>query len=131
MAGPSNIQVAIEKMRGVYEPEGCPPLLTWICKSHQITIRDFAAIFGISKSHAAEIINHQSFPSLELAVRISRYWECTVEELFGWRVDDDGARRPLLVVDVNTGQVRKLVGKDRVGAIELAVESKAGCGDGA
>lgn len=122
MAGPTNIQVAIEKMRSFYE--GGSPLLAWMCRAHQITIRDFAAIFKISKSHAAEIISHQVFPSLELAVRISRYYEVTVEELFGWRVDDTGERRPLLVIDPVTGEARKLVGKDKVGAIELGMEGR-------
>ena len=44
-----------------------------------------------------------------------------VEELFGWRIDDDGARRPLLVIDPSTGQVRKLVGQNRTGAIDVAL----------
>jgi transcriptional regulator with XRE-family HTH domain len=64
---------------------------------HKISIREFAEIFGISKSHAEEILNHRKLPALDLAIRIARYWECSVEELFGWRVDDDGARRPLVV----------------------------------
>ena len=84
-------------------------------------VRDFAAIFKISKTHAAEIIAHRKLPDLELAVRISRYWEVEVEELFGWRIDDDGARRPLLVIDPSTGQVRKLVGQNRTGAIDVAL----------
>ena len=128
MAGKSNVQTAIERAREKYGEEA--PLLQRVCAAHQISIRDFAAIFGISKTHAAEIIAHRKFPDLELAVRISRYWEVTVEELFGWRIDDDGARRPLLVIDPSTGQARKLVGQGRTGAIELAMEGKAGCGTG-
>ena len=50
----------------------------------------------------------------------------TVEELFGWRVDDTGERRPLLVIDPLTGQARRLVGKDRVGAIELVMGGEGG-----
>ena len=125
MTGPSNIQRCNEKAREFY---GDSPLLSRIAAAHQITLRDFSSIFGISKSLAGEVLNHTTFPKLELAVRISRYFEVTVEELFGWRIDDDGKRRPLLVID--QGQVRKLVGKDKVGAIELAVEEKSGCGYG-
>jgi DNA-binding XRE family transcriptional regulator len=122
MAGPSNIQETNIRARAFYEQEGKPPLLALICQAHGITIRDFAKIFGISKSHAAEIIAHRKLPDLELAVRICRYWAVTVEELFSWRIDDTGERRPLLVIQ--NGQVRKLVGKDRVGAIELGCSQK-------
>lgn len=125
MAGKSNIQVTIEKAREFY---GDSPLLARMASAHQITLRDFASIFGISKSLAGQVLNHETFPKLELAVRIARYFEVTVEELFGWRINDDGKRRPLLVID--QGQVRKLVGKDKTGAIELAMGKESGCGDG-
>jgi DNA-binding XRE family transcriptional regulator len=131
MAGKSNIQVCNEKARAVYGAQGQPPLLQQICAVHGISIRDFASIFGISKTFAAEIIGHQKFPSLELAVRICRYWEVTVEDLFGWRIDDGGERRPLLVIDPGTGKVRKLTQKEgRVTAIGLAMESSCGGGGG-
>ena len=121
----SNVQTVNEKLRAVYQ--GQPPLLSRIAEAHGISIRDFAFIFGIGKSHAADILNHRVYPSLELALKISRYWEVTVEELFGWRVDDDGARRPLLVIDPGTGKARKLTKKQgRTGAIELAMEGKDG-----
>jgi transcriptional regulator with XRE-family HTH domain len=119
MAGKSNVQTAIERAREKYGED--PPLLQRVCLVHGISVRDFAAIFKISKTHAAEIIAHRKLPDLELAVRISRYWEVEVEELFGWRIDDDGARRPLLVIDPSTGQVRKLVGQNRTGAIDVAL----------
>ena len=121
----SNVQTVNEKLRAVYQ--GQPPLLSQIAEAHGISVRDFASIFGIGKSHAAEILGHKVFPSLELALKISRYWEVSVEELFGWRVDDDGARRPLLVIDPGTGKARKLTKKQgRTGAIELAMEGKDG-----
>ena len=130
MAGKSNIQVCNEKGRAVYEAQGQPPLLSQIAKVHGVTIREFASIFGISNSFAADVLNHKAFPSLELAVRISRYWEVTVEELFGWRIDDDGKRRPLLIVDPVTNKARKLTAEEgRTGAIELVMEAKSGCGD--
>ena len=128
MAGPSNLQVVNEALRVKYERDGMLPLLSRVARAHQISVRDFASIFGISKSVAAEILSEKKMPSLELAVRVSRYFEVTVEELFGWRIDDTGERRPLLVID--QGQVRKLVGKDKTGAIELAVGKESGCGDG-
>jgi transcriptional regulator with XRE-family HTH domain len=89
-------QVGIEQQRAVYEFLA-RPLLSQLCILHRISVRDFAEIFDISKSYAEEILNHKKFPQLELGVRIARYWECTVEELLGWRVDDNGSRRPLLV----------------------------------
>jgi transcriptional regulator with XRE-family HTH domain len=113
-----------EKARTIYEGSGQPPLLQQIAEAHGVSVRDFASIFGIGKSHASDVLNHKVFPSLELALKISRYWEVTVEELFGWRVDDDGARRPLVVIDPSTGKARKLTKKQgRTGAIELALEA--------
>ena len=112
--GKSNIQVTVEKCRALYEVEGSPKLLQQITTCYRITIREFASIFGISKAHAEDIIKHRKFPALDLAVRISRYFECTVEDLFAWRVDDDGKRRPLLIVDPKTGvAVRLKPGKGR------------------
>lgn len=73
------------------------PLLAQLAEIHDISVRDFARIFGISKSYAEEILNHKKFPSLELGIRIARYYECDTDELFGWRIDDDGVRRPLVV----------------------------------
>ena len=122
MAGRSNIQICSERARAIYEGSG-QPLLQRIAEAHSISVRDFASIFGIGKSHAADLLGHRVFPSLELALKISRYWECTVEELFGWRVDDDGARRPLVVIDPSTGKARKLTQRQgRTRAIELAME---------
>ena len=121
----SSLQIVNEKARAIYEGSGQPPLLAQIAEVHGLSVRDFASIFGIGKSHAADVLNHKVFPSLELALKISRYWEVTIEELFGWRVDDDGARRPLLIIDPKTGKVRKLTkAQGRTGAIELAMEEK-------
>ena len=105
----TNVQVTSEKCRAIYEVEGVPPLLQQISQLHRLTIREFAAIFGISKDYSEKIIKHRVFPTLELAFRISRYFEVTVEELFGWRVDDDGKRRPLLTVDPKTGKAFRLL----------------------
>jgi DNA-binding XRE family transcriptional regulator len=119
----SSLQAVNEKARAIYEGSGQSPLLQRIAEAHGISIRDFASIFGVGKSHAADVLNHRVYPSLELALKISRYWECTVEELFGWRVDDDGARRPLVVIDPSTGKARKLTQRQgRTRAIELAME---------
>lgn len=104
----SNLQLCIQKARYEYEGHGQPPLIEQLCLIHGVTQREFATIFGISKGHAEKVIKHQVFPSLELGIRIARYWECGVEELFGWRVDDDGSRRPLLIVDRKAKKVRRL-----------------------
>ena len=108
----TNLQIGIEQQRAVYE-NLARPLLSQLINIHNITFREFAEIFGISKSHSEEILNHRKFPALELALRISRYFECSVEELFGWRVDDDGSRRPLLIELPGTGTVVRLSAKDR------------------
>jgi transcriptional regulator with XRE-family HTH domain len=98
----TNLQIGIEQQRALYDymPR---PLLSQLAELHRISVRDFAAIFGISKSHAEEILNHKKLPALELAIRVARYWECSVEDLFGWRVDDEGSRRPLLIELPSTG----------------------------
>ena len=111
--GKTERQVVSEKCRALYETPGSPPLLQQICALYTITIREFASIFEISKAHAEAIMKHRKFPALELAIQICRYFECTVEELFGWRVDDDGKRRPLLVVDPKTGKAYRLSERDR------------------
>jgi DNA-binding XRE family transcriptional regulator len=92
----TNVQQVIEKQRAVYDTLA-KPLLQQLSELHGLTIRDIAAIFKISKGHAEAVLKHRVFPSLELAVRIARYFETNVDELFAWRVDDAGDRRPLLV----------------------------------
>lgn len=108
MIGKTEIQIVNEKCRAEYVREGIPPLLQQFTQVHRITIREFASIFGISKAYAEDIIKHRKFPTLDIAVRIARYFGCTVEELFGWRVDDDGKRRPLLKLDPKTGVAYRL-----------------------
>ena len=103
----SRLQIGIEQQRAVYG-ELRKTLLQQLADLHQLSIREFAAIFGISKSHAQDILSHEKMPSLELAIRISRYWEVSTDELFGWRVDDDGERRPLLIPVSGTDQVVRL-----------------------
>ena len=95
--GKTSMQVCIELTRNLYGEGLVTPLLAQLCQLHRVSVREFAEIFGISKSYAQQLMNHEKMPSLDLALRICRYYECTVEELFGWRVDDDGSRRPLLV----------------------------------
>lgn len=92
----SNVQVVIEQLRAKYA-EIPRPFLSQVCLIYNLSVRDFAGIFGISKTHAADIIQQRKMPSLELGIRIARYLEVSVEELFGWRVDDDGSRRPLAI----------------------------------
>jgi transcriptional regulator with XRE-family HTH domain len=101
----TNLQIGVEKQRAVYTSLPVP-LLAQLADLHGITVREFATIFGISKSLAWEILNHRKLPSLDLAIRIARYWECTTDELFGWMVDDTGDRRPLLILLRNNTVVR-------------------------
>src|SRR5271155_701972 len=105
---PTNIQLINEKARAVYDTDGAPPLLQQCCQLYRITFREFASIFGISRGHAENLLKHRTFPSMELGIAIARYFECTVEDMFGWRIDDDGKRCPLIVVDPKTGVARRL-----------------------
>jgi transcriptional regulator with XRE-family HTH domain len=113
MDGKTAQQIVNEKCRALYEVEGAPPLLQQICSIFRLTIREFASIFGISKGYSEDIIKQRKFPTLDLGIRISRYFEVSVEELFGWRVDDDGKRRPLLVVNPKTGVAFRLSEKKK------------------
>lgn len=92
----SNLQIGIEKQRAVYA-QLRKPLLLQIASLYQLSYRDIAEIFGISRSHAENILLHRKMPSLELAIRLARYFEVSTDELFGWQFDDEGIRRPLLI----------------------------------
>lgn len=118
----TNLQVGLEKQRAVYSWLK-RPLLAQICQLHGLTIRDISTIFSISTGHAANILNHKALPDLPLAFRLARYFETDVESLFGWLVDDDGSRRPL-VIEVPGGVIR-LSSRDRAHGSMALVESLA------
>jgi putative transcriptional regulator len=48
----------------------------------KITQDDLAAALGVSRQTLSAIENNKYFPSLELALKIAKVFECTVEELF-------------------------------------------------
>lgn len=73
------------------------PLLSQLAQLHGVTVREFAALINVSKSNAQEILAHRKDPTLYLAFKIARYYEVTVDELFGWKYGDDGDRRPLVI----------------------------------
>lgn len=109
---PSALQTnMLDRQRACYESLE-RPLLAQMAALHQVSVREFAGIFGISKSYAEEILNHKKLPSLELAYRIARYWEVGVDDLFGWRIEDDGQRRPLLVSIPCTKKVIRLSSRE-------------------
>lgn len=118
------LQVVIEKQREIYQRDGLPPFLQQVCQMYRITIREFASIFGISKAHAEQIIKQRKFPALDLALRIARYFDCTVEELFGWRIDDDGKRRPLIIENPRTGQTYRLSDNKKQDATITLMENR-------
>lgn len=106
------VQRNVEHRREVYGHLRLP-LLQQLAFIHNLNVRDLAEIFGCSKSYIAEVFNHKKLPSLELAIRISRYFETTTDDLFGWRVDDDGSRRPLVVELPGTRQLIRLKTTDK------------------
>ena len=106
----TNLQLGLEAQREIYGHLK-KPMLAQICEIHRLTIRDLASIFGISKNTANAVIVQKQFPSLVLAFRLARYFECSVEDLWGWMLDDDGIRRPL-VVEAG-GQLIRLKSQDR------------------
>ena len=115
----SSLQVAIEQQREINKTLKLP-LLAQIAKIYNLSVRDIAEIVGISKSHAADVLNHQAMPSLDVALKVARYLEVTVEDLWGWQVDDDGARRPLVVEIQKTKVLMRLQTKDQCyGTMEL------------
>jgi plasmid maintenance system antidote protein VapI len=92
----TNIQQTLQAARAVNDLLA-KPLLAQVVEFHGLSIRKFAAIFGISKGHAECIIKHRSYPTLENAIRMARYFETSVEDIFGWQIDDSGDRCPLVV----------------------------------
>lgn len=115
----TNLQVGLEQQRAAYSHLR-KPLLLQMAHLHKLTYRDIAEIFGISRSHAENILMHRRIPTLELAFRIARYFEVRVDELFGWNFDDDGQRRPLLIELPGTNTYARLKASDKnAGALEM------------
>jgi len=48
----------------------------------RVTQDYLAAALGVSRQTLSAIENNKYFPSLELALKIAKVFECTVEELF-------------------------------------------------
>jgi putative transcriptional regulator len=48
----------------------------------RVTQDDLAVALGVSRQTLSAIENNKYFPSLELALKIAKVFECTVEELF-------------------------------------------------
>jgi putative transcriptional regulator len=48
----------------------------------RITQDDLAAKLGVSRQTLSAIENNKYFPSLELALKMAKVFECSVEELF-------------------------------------------------
>ena len=124
MDGKSQLQVCNEKAKAIYENDLEMPLLQQICRLHNVSAQEFAEIFGISRAQSYKILNHEDFPSLELGIQISRYFEVEVEWLFGWRVDDNGARRPLLIEHPGTKLLMRLRAANPEASVPALVEAK-------
>lgn len=116
------LQRGLEQQRAVYSWLS-KPLLSQLCELHGLTVRDMASIFNCSRSHIAEVIGHKKFPDLALALKLSRYFEVTVEDLWGWMMNDSGERRPL-VIETPKGLVR-LSTKDKHHTAMALVEDLA------
>jgi DNA-binding XRE family transcriptional regulator len=116
----TGLQQTIERQRTEYERLG-KPLLQYLVELHGLSVRKFAEVFSISKGHSEDLIKQRVLPSLELAVRIARYFETNVDDLFAWRVDDTGDRRPLLVEIPGTDGVIRLKRENAgIGSVEFS-----------
>ena len=102
----SSIQITLQKVRAV-NGTLAKPMLAQLAELHGLPIRQFAGIFGISKGHAESVLKHRSYPSLQTAIKIARYFETSVEDIFGWTIDDTGERCPL-VLSLPEGGVRRI-----------------------
>lgn len=103
----TNMQIGIEQQRALYS-HLAKPLLRQMCDIHHISVREFASIFGLSRGYADNIMNYRTMPTLEVAFKIARYFECGMEELWGWMFDDDGSRRPLMAEMPGTKMLMRL-----------------------
>lgn len=92
----TRLQRSVERRRAIYDTLA-KPLIQQLCELHGLSIRDVARIFQISRGHSEAILKHRAEPSLALAFKFARYFEVSVEDMFGWRFDDTGDRRPLLI----------------------------------
>lgn len=82
--------------------------MSQLAKIHGLTVRDFARIFGMSKSHAEDVLAMRCFPRAEMCIQIARYFEVSTDDIFGWMIDDAGERRPLVIELYGTGKVLRL-----------------------
>jgi transcriptional regulator with XRE-family HTH domain len=114
----TNVQIGIEKQRAFIEMLTKPPL-TQICEIHGLSVRDMASIFGISKSYAWEVMRCRKDPDLKLAFRLARYFEVTVDDLFGWMYDDTGERRPLVIEGPDKKVIRLRAANPQHGTMAL------------
>ena len=53
-----------------------------IRKSRNIRQEDFARILGVSRQTVSSLENGRYNPSIQLAYKIARYFEMTIEEVF-------------------------------------------------
>jgi transcriptional regulator with XRE-family HTH domain len=122
--GKTRLQVCSEKAREIYANDLDTPLLMQLCKLHNLSVAEFGEIFGISRAQAYKVLNHEDFPSLPVAIAIARYWDVDVEFLFGWRVDDDGSRRPLLIENPSTQVLIRLKSSDPEASVPALIEAR-------
>jgi transcriptional regulator with XRE-family HTH domain len=119
---PTGLQRSIEKQRAIYESMAMP-LLYQLARMHGLTIREFAEVFEISRNHAEGVLKHRVIPSLELAFQIARYFDVTVDQLFGWLFDDTGNRRPL-VLEIKGKAFRAMTLDPPLELIDIEPEAK-------
>lgn len=53
-----------------------------------LSLRDVAAVVGIAVSHLHKIERGVSTPGVDTAIKLARFYETTVEELFGYLIEN-------------------------------------------
>lgn len=58
-------------------------------QDHGLTLRDVSVAVGVAFSDISRAERGDVAPRVTTALRLARFYETTVEELFGWMLDDE------------------------------------------
>ena len=89
-----------------WDEPGLDPLQRMV-RFNKMSVREFASQFGVSYNSAALILAGQ-YPKLPVTIAIARYFQVTVEDIWGHELDSS-ARRPVFNRSlISGGRVVKL-----------------------